>query len=237
VLGACSSGDVSSSSIIVTTTTSSTTTIVETTTTTRPETTTMAPETTTTTVVGQVGDPELLAAEFRDLEPYLPQFYAGYPDDPLPVPDFSMPDPVEALQAILAYDQLVFERYPLPDLVFLYTYPDSPGEDLFRNAALRFLGMNWVEINARAPSFELSRIEVLNLDESSGVVPDDERTAAPEGSMVVNYTIVYAPVERVDRDTGDPGESFGERVFDDTAILVPTALGWQLFYLDGVQTS
>jgi hypothetical protein len=145
-----------------------------------------------------------------------------------------MPDPVEALKAILAFDQEVFERLPDVELVHLYTYPDSPGEGVFTRDVMEFTLFHWIEVAERTPSFDLSEVATVGIEDAAGLVPGRDREAAPPGSVVLSYVIVFSPAQRVNRETGEVGESFGEDRFNGTSILTPTEAGWQLFFIEAV---
>ncbi len=207
---------------------SSTTTMADTTTTTVVETTTSSTVASTTVPEGFVGDPvaieehiELAMGLARSSPESFPE---GALELEIPWPENTTADPVVALQEIWEFDAWVASVFPYDVFAELYLAPDSPAWREAGELVRQLDQNNWI-IEFDGPGFVWVSGGV---GEPSDVPADVE---IPVGGVVVRYRSSQSDVTVywvddgtvVERGTGYPEE-------DRVAVLVPSALGWQLYW-------
>ncbi len=207
---------------------STTDTLPETTTTTVVVTTTSSTVASTTVPEGFVGDPAAikehieLAMDIVELSPE--SFPPGALELEIPWPENTTADPVVALRAIWEFDAWVASVFPYEAFAEIYLAEDSAA---WREAGgfIRQLDLNnWI-VEFDGPGF----VWVSGgLGEPSDVPADVE---IPVGGVVVRYRSSQSDVTILRVEDGsvvNTGSGYPEE--DLVAVLVPSPLGWQVYW-------
>lgn len=196
-----------------------------------PPTTTPTTEVTTpapTLVTGAVGDPAVIAeaheSALRGIRLSPESFPPGAINIDIPWPDTTNPDPVIALRSIWEFDAWVATTLPYDRLATLYLVEDSPAWQQAGEFMEQLDSNQWI-VEFDGPGF-VWKTGVLIEAGASPVVPD-----APIDSILVSYTSSQS--DGAIRRLNDGSEVTSGKGYDEqtrTAVLVPTGLGWQIYW-------
>lgn len=198
--------------------------------------TTAAPSTTVpvaTLAPGSVGDPAVIEAArteaLRLIEIDPSSFPPGAAELEIPWPDTTNPDPVEALRSIWEFDEWVATTLPYDAFARMYLVEDSPA---WRSAGefIEQLWINgWIVVFEDPEGYVFEGGEMVELIETSA--PAETLAAAPDGAVAVRYQSRSASFS-VDRPGAGPVGISGSAWADlqEEAIVVPTELGWRLWW-------
>lgn len=193
-----------------------------------PVTSTTAASTTTTIDTGLVGDPDALIAMIEQTRGFaLGEGETQYEGVAIPYPDLTNPDPVVALREAWSFEAWLMDTGPFIGFLDAHNYPEGPRR---RDAGSDFI--YWDLENLRlvglANSYSLTSAEVVPLESADMLEP--ERIEVPPSSVAVAYTDRGGPYQVIDTETGQVIEEVA--AYEDTgvAVLVPTEVGWQLYW-------
>jgi hypothetical protein len=203
----------------VPTTTSTSTTIPPTT----PATTSIPP-----TTVGSetVGSPDALKALIDEVVAEVGESNLGGREN-VPFLDINNPDPIVAMKSIVAFDLWVATTWPDPPMVILYTVEGTQGRNLYmRGANSTFKGGS--RIVYLDEQYVATNYQVVTPEE---VLPAEVTADLPRGAIAISYESSSGPFEvRRVEDQAVDASSDGWSSRTVVTIIVPTPVGWQIWY-------
>lgn len=183
---------------------------------------------TPTLASGSVGDPAAIAeaheSALRGIRLSPESFPPGAIDIDIPWPDTTNPDPVVALRSIWEFDAWVATTLPYDRLAMLYLAEDSSAWDRAGEFIEELDQKQWM-VEFDGPGFVWKEGAVVEAGDSL------ELPELPIDSIVIRYRSSQSDA-RILR-LGDGSEVSSGKGYEEQsriAVLVPTDLGWQIYW-------
>lgn len=225
LVASCSSGSPASTTVAALPTTTTTTTLATAPTTrVEPSTTTASPSTTLASDL--VGSPEAKDALIEAIVAEVGEDNLGGREN-VPFLDINHPDPLVAMQSIIAFDSWVITTWPDPPMVEIYTADESPGRNAYaRGVSSIFKGGSRI-VYLGSP---YTAVDYRVVDASEALT-EEVMADLPRGAVAIAYESSSGPFEvrRVEDETVD-ASSEGWETRTVVTVLVPTSLGWQIWF-------
>ncbi|MDH3193051.1 MAG: hypothetical protein OEM40_01900, partial [Acidimicrobiia bacterium] len=144
-----------------------------------------------------------------------------------PFLDINNPDPLAAMQSIIAFDVWVITTWPDPPMVEIYTVQGSQGQSLYSRGANSFFKGGSRVVYLDEP-YSASGYELV---EAGSALLSDVADTLPRGAVAISYVSSSGPFEvrRVEDETVD-ASSDGWVSREVITVLVPTTFGWQVWF-------